>query len=233
MILRCVLLLAGALCWTGCVVETAGPPHHDFQTIERDRSEQVRVSLNMGAGNLRISPGTEKLMRADFTYSVPSWKPEVKYDSVGGHGNLTIRQPESHTARIGHNAYEWDLRLNRDVPLDLSMNFGAGEANLDLGALTLRRVSVEMGVGSLKMDLRGNPKQDYDVRIQGGVGEATVRLPSDVGVDADAEGGIGEIKVQGMHRDGRRYYNGAYADAKVKIHVSVQGGIGSIHLISD
>jgi hypothetical protein len=85
----------------------------------------------------------------------------------------------------------------------------------------------------MNMDLRGNPKQDYDVRVNGGVGEAVVRLPSDVSVEAEAEGGIGEIKVQGMRKDGNRWYTEAYESGKPRIHLSVHGGIGSIRLVAD
>jgi predicted membrane protein len=90
-----------------------------------------------------------------------------------------------------------------------------------------------MGVGELNMDLRGRPKNDYSVRIRGGVGEATVRLPSDVGVSAEAHGGIGDISARGMRQEGSRYYNEAYGRAKPTIRLDIQGGVGSIKLISD
>jgi hypothetical protein len=233
MIARCVPLIAGALCLCGCVIETAGPTQHDFRSIELDKSELVRVDLNMGAGNLRVDGGTQKLMRADFTYNVPSWKPYVRYTGGGSHGTLSIEQPSHHQAHMGHTKYEWDVRLNREVPLDVRVHFGAGDAELSLGGLTLRSVEVDMGVGKLNMDLRGNPKRNYEVRIRGGVGEATVRLPGGVGVDAEAEGGIGSISAPGMRRDGRRYVNDNYDRAKVRIHLDIRGGVGSIRLISD
>jgi predicted membrane protein len=104
---------------------------------------------------------------------------------------------------------------------------------MDLGGLTLRDVDIEMGVGQLDLDLRGTPKMSYDVRIQGGVGEATVRVPSNVGVQAQARGGIGEIQARGFRRDGRFYYNEAFGDSKVVIHLDIQGGVGSIRLLED
>jgi N-terminal domain of toast_rack, DUF2154 len=222
-------LLGAVVCLTGCVVQTAGPPEHDFKVIERDSAESLNANIHMGAGNLRIGSGTEKLVRADFDYNVADWKPEVRYSA----GSLTISQPSSHTAHIGNSRYDWDLRFNREVPLDLHVEFGAGEAHLDLGSLALRRVDVQMGVGTINMDLRGQVKHDYDVRIQGGVGEATVYLPSDVGVYAEASGGIGEIKAQGLQHEGSHYYNEAYQKAQYTIHLNVQGGVGSIRLISD
>ena len=230
---RWMPLLAGAVCLSGCVVETAGPTQHDFRTIDRDDSELVRVNLNMGAGNLRIDSGTDKLVAADFTYNVASWKPEVRYNSAAGRGSLTISQPDRGRTHMGKTDYEWDLRLNRETPLEISVHFGAGEAHLDLGGLTLRSVDVDMGVGKLDLDLHGSPKQSYDVHVRGGVGEATVRLPAGVGVEAEATGGIGEIKASGLRKDGNRYFNDAYRDSKVTVRLDVHGGVGSIRLISD
>ena len=226
------LLLAGIACSTGCVIEHAGPTQHDFQSIDRDNVELVRVNLNMGAGELRVDSGTDKLATADFTYNVPRWKPEVRYTNTAGRGNLTISQPER-GASVGNSKYEWDLRLNKDVPMDITAHFGAGEGRMNLSDLTLRGVEIEMGVGELNLDLRGSPKKSYEVRIRGGVGEATVRLPSRVGVEADVKGGIGEVTASGLHQDGKRYYNDALADSKVAIHLDVEGGVGSIHLISE
>jgi hypothetical protein len=221
----------GALILTGCVVnqEQAGPTQYDSRSIERDNSELVRVNLEMGAGNLKVGTGTSKLAQAYFTYNVPGWKPVVDYSA----GNLTIKQPGSTHTHLGNIKYEWDLRLGRQIPLDLRVHFGAGDAQLDLGSLDLRDVNVEMGVGKMQMDLRGDPTHDYSVHIQGGVGEATVHLPLRAGIYATAQGGIGEIKVRGLRKVGDHWENDAYDTSKVKVRVDVQGGIGRIELIGD
>lgn len=217
---------------TACVLHTeeAGPLLHKSEAFDRDNSEIVRAYLKMGVGELRVSSGpSDKLARADFDYNIRSWQPEVEYRN----GTLRISQPSGIGRHLGNTKYQWDLRFNRDVPLELNINCGAGEGHLDLGDLDLRRVNVEMGVGQVQMDLRGNPKHNYDVRIHGGVGEATVRVPSDVGVYAEAHGGIGEITANGFRHDGSAYYNDSYKKSPVTIRLDVQGGIGSINLISD
>ncbi|HTS26176.1 MAG TPA: toast rack family protein [Bryobacteraceae bacterium] len=227
------MLLAPLVFLCGCVIETAGPTQHDFRSIELDKSEAISVDFQMGMGNLRVDAGTQKLMRADFTYNVPSWKPYVRYDSGPLRSHLSIEQPSQHEARIGGSKYEWDVRLNREVPMDVNVHFGAGHAQLNLGSLTLRAVEVNMGLGRLEMDLRGNPKHNYDVHIKGGVGEVTVRLPGGVGVEAEAQGGIGAITAPGMRREGHRYLNASYDRSKVRIRLEIQGGVGAIQLISD
>jgi hypothetical protein len=224
-------VLSGVFLLGGCMVdrEPLGPTQYDSRAIERDKSAQVTVNLEMGAGNLKVGTGTSKLAQAYFTYNVPGWKPVVDYIP----GDLTIRQPGGSHSHLGNIKYEWDVRLGRQIPLDLHVHFGAGEAQLDLGSLDLRSVEVHMGVGKMNMDLRGDPQQDYSVRINGGVGEATVHLPVKAGVYATAHGGIGEISVRGMQKMGDHWVNEAYDTAKVKVRVDVNGGIGRIELIGD
>jgi len=233
MMLRSLLPGAIALCLAGCVIDTrpTGPLQYDTYHLDRDGSSMVKVNLNMGAGKLQVGSGTEKLLQAYFTYNVPSWKPRVKYDP----GTLTIDQGK--TGHVNFNPgpmkYEWDLRFGRETPLDFGVNFGAGEAQLDLGSLNLRAVNVQIGVGRLTLDLRGRPQHDYSVHIQGGIGEAVVHLPASAGVYASANGGIGEIKTRGLRKEGDHWENEAYGTSKVKIRVDVQGGIGSITLAGD
>ena len=59
-----ILLLAAAL--TGCTISSvpAGPTQYDTKVIDRDASKSAQVRLHMGAGDLKISSGTQKLLRA-------------------------------------------------------------------------------------------------------------------------------------------------------------------------
>jgi hypothetical protein len=220
---------------TGCMIDTArtGPTQNEPWSVERDGSSFLRVNLTMKAGELRLGGGTGKFLEGNFLYNVDAWKPVTRYTTAAGHGDITIEQPGSSPAHIGNTKYRWDLRLTDDVPLDLAVRFGAGEGHLNIGALALRTVNVEMGVGHLEMDLRGSPKRNYDVRVRGGVGELTVRLPRDVGVAAKAAGGIGAIDTSGLWREAGRWVNAAYENTKAAIHLDIRGGIGAIHLISD
>lgn len=234
--LSSLLLLPVLVSLTGCVIETnhSGPVQYSSESVEMDDSELVRVDLNMGAGDLRVTDGGAKLMRADFAYNVPEWKPEVRYSRTGKQAALTIQQPgKNHTTVLGNTKYTWELQLNRKAPLDLSFHFGAGQAKLDLGSLDLRGVEVNMGVGQLDMDLRGTPKHSYDVNIHGGIGEATVHVPVDAGIYAEAHGGIGEIKVRGLRQEDGHWVSQSYDHAGNKIRLQINGGIGQVNVIAD
>ena len=226
-------VILAAACFTSCVAENVGgPDRHETRTIPLDTSETARVDLRMGAGELRVNGGAQGLMDAAFRYNVSAWKPDVRYRSFAGRADLTVRQPEG-GRHFGNADYDWDLRLNDEIPMDLLIHFGAGAARLNLGSLNLRSIQVDMGVGEINLDLRGTPRRDYEVRIRGGVGEATVRLPEDAGIYAVAQGGIGDIKVRGLRQEGRHWVNDLYGSAKTQIHLDVRGGVGAINLLAE
>lgn len=227
-------LLSATLTLSGCIgINTpAGPEQHESRSVDLDKSERVRVELKMPAGELDVRGGAPKLLDADFTYNVAAWKPDVRYSSAGSTGDLRIEQhgPSSHTGRTKNH---WDLRFSDTVPIDLRVDFGAGEARLNLGSVDLRSVEIDMGAGSLRVDLRGAPRKDYSVHIRGGVGETIVELPKNVGISATATKGIGDVSVTGLTKSGDHYVNDAYEKATVRIRLDIQAGVGSIKLIAD
>jgi hypothetical protein len=236
---RAYIPMLAALASCGCVVndlggrlEQPGETITEKVVIQRSKApdaEMLKVDLTMGAGELVVSPGAKELMEGVFTYNVPGWKPEVKMDGAGFRARLSVKQGSA-SSSFGEVKNIWDLKLADNIPLDLSIRCGAGENKLNLGAMSLRSVQIEMGAGQVDMDLRGKPAKSYEVRIEGGVGQAKVYLPSDVGIAADAHGGIGEIKVRGLKKDGDRWVNDALGKSKVTIHLTVKGGIGEIDI---
>lgn len=218
---------------TGCAPDWGppGPERSETRSIPLDPSEEVRVDLRMGAGELTVRGGADQLMDGVFNYNRLRLRPEVSYSGGGFRGHLTVEEP----GHVGGSPrrYAWDLRFNDQKPLDLDVNFGAGQCRLDLADLTLRRVEIKMGVGQLKMDLRGTPKHDYSVFVRGGVGEATIYLPQHVGIEAEVRGGIGDIHAPGLEKHDGRYLNDLYGHSSVNVHLDISGGIGQIHLVDN
>src|SRR6266852_5858533 len=228
------IVISRALTLCGCwgISTPTGPEQRESRSVDLDKSERVRAELKMPVGELNVRGGAQKLLDADFTYNVAAWKPDIRYSSAGAVGDLILEQ-HGPTSSSGNTKNRWDLRFNDNVPVDLRVEFGAGEGRLNLGSLSLRSVEFEMGAGTLHLDLRGAPSKDYSVRIRGGVGEATVYLPKEIGISATASGGIGDISVTGLRKSADRYVNDAYERAAVRIRLDIQGGVGSIKLIAE
>ena len=222
-----VALVAICSCNEGPRSVVRGEPRHESTSIDRGDAKMSRIELNLGAGELRVSGGSKKLLEADFDFEDPSQRPRVESHSTGFRGDVKISEPSGISLHNGK--YRWEVRLTDDVPVDFNAHLGAGEATIDLSSVSKRSVSVNMGVGQLSLDLRGKVESDYSVDINGGVGEARIRLPADAAVTANASGGIGEISVDGLEKRGGRWIN-PRNDHGPRIHLNVHGGIGQIHI---
>ena len=203
----------------------------ESESVELGGAESVRVEVRMGLGKLKVEGGADELMNAEFTYNVAEWKPEVKYRVSGGQGYLTVQQPsEVEDIPVGEVRYEWDLRFNNDVPLNLSIVLGAGSSHLELGGLSLSKLDVVTGAGEGTIDLTGDWTQSLDVIVKGGVGKANLRLPSDVGVRVKLHGGIGNIDIGDFYKDDGAYVNEAYGESEVTLNIDITGGVGQVNL---
>jgi hypothetical protein len=227
------LLLPALVAICGCNLDgervSTSEMRTESKTVALGAAQSVRVSLNMKAGELKVGGGATQLLDADFTYNVPRWKPEVKYEVRGGVGDLEVEQPES-GASMGNTRNDWDVHLSNKVPMEMTVNMGAGRATLTLAGLALSRLEVNMGAGETTLDLTGNWKKDLSAQVHGGVGKVTIRLPKDVGVHVIAQGGLGSINAGGFQKHGDAYVNDLYGKSPVTLRIEVEGGVGEINL---
>jgi hypothetical protein len=227
------LFLSALVAMCGCNLSgnrmTTSETRKESKTVALGAAQSVQVSLKMKAGELKVAGGATQLMDADFTYNVPEWKPEVKYEVSGGVGDLEVEQPGSGSS--GDNTRnEWDLHLNDKAPMEITVNMGAGRATLTLAGLALSKLELNMGAGETTVDLTGDWKKDLSAQIHGGVGRATIRLPREVGVHVVAHGGIGSINASGFQKQGDAYVNDAFGKSPVTLQIEVEGGVGAINL---
>jgi hypothetical protein len=206
------------------------PILHSPQSVDLQGATSVAAKIDMGAGQLNVNNGSSHLADADFSYDQDSGKPRMDYSVSGTNGNLDISQHENGGMHFGRNENTWTVRFG-EVPLDLNVDMGAGQGELNLRGINLTRLKIEMGAGQINLDLTGERKQNFDVDVQGGVGEAKIRLPHEVGVEIRADGGIGSIDTEGLHKEGGRWVNDAWGKSPITIHMNVEGGIGAIRLV--
>lgn len=199
-------------------------------------SAEGSVDIRFGAGNLNVdalTAGSPQLIQGsvdlsrneqlDKSYSVNNGAARFVLDSRGS-WNMG---PEV----LGGSDKNWDLSLNRDIPLDLRISTGAGRSTLDLTSLNLRRFELDGGVGQATVKLPAHGK--YPVTIDGGVGQIVVIIPQGLAARVRTEGGVGGVRVEGdFRKDGNVYTIGSYGSAPDQADVQVDNGVGQIVLKS-
>jgi hypothetical protein len=284
---------------SGCTTIEVGELQTESVSVELENADSVDVELDMSRGEMNIAGGADKLLDAEFRYNVAAWKPEIKYNVIGDKGKLIVRQPRLEGI-VGPNARnEWDLTINEDIPMDLSIDMSSGNCDFKMGSSLLKtlkidsssgnvdstlignqsllkevnidmssgaasldlsgdypslstlviksssgnvdadlngnygslsNVEIDLSSGNAFVDLSGNWGSDAQVELAASSGQITLRLPQNVGVYVDAHTSSGNIKASGFRLDDDNYYNDAYGESNVTIHVKATVSSGNIEL---
>jgi predicted membrane protein len=257
-----VLLIVGALYATNALTgnawweprtwnkPAAGDVMTDTKAIDLQGARTALVELQMGAGRVTLSGGASDLMNVTFTYNVIAWKPIVDYVVNGDEGRLLVRQPSgTYQAFSGSYRNDWDIRLSRTTPVDLTLKNGAGDMDMDLSDTMVRTLTVDSGassttiktcpkamtsltvkagVGQVNLDLTGDWKNSADVQVNGGVGSIKLVVPENIGVTINAQRGLGSIDANGFTKNGSTYRNAAWGTTAVTLNVDLKVGVGSV-----
>jgi hypothetical protein len=176
------------------------------EPINGAESVELEIAPGVAQLNLQAVSGLDNLFEADVNY-----RGEIAYDvdddaereitlrnrsNSGLDGMLNFFDLFNVGEDLSTDDFQWDVDLNPGVPYDMRINGGVGELNLDLAALELTELRIEIGVGSVDLTLP-EPVESYEVRVDGGVGRTVLNLPEGVPIRLEAETGVGDLSIPG------------------------------------
>lgn len=206
----------------------AGGEAQELRTMTSARqlegTDPVQVHVDYAAGTLDLRPARRPMLyRMELRYDEGRVRPVTRYDErtrtlrLGTDGREGRHGPRRPRGREGQHA---TIELSRDVPLELELDFGAGQAEIDLGGLRLQ--SLELSTGASETELRfdePNPIRATRVEINAGAAELRVLGLGNVRADRiDFQGGVGSTLLD---------FSGAWGTSSA---ASVKMGIGSVVL---
>jgi hypothetical protein len=219
-----------AFCAMACGASgPASPVVHEHPVVERGAATDARVEIDMSAGEVTVKSGAAKLFEGDFDFNVPVLKPAIAYEVNGSTGTLKVSQGST----SGNYENTWRLSLDETTPIDLHVSLTAGDAQLVVGRLNLRSLTIRLGAGDLMVDLRGTPTTSYRVSVEAGAGDTTIHLPASVGISARTSGIIGDSTVSGLEKRDGRWINPRAESSSVTIDLQVQHAIGDLRLLAE
>lgn len=195
---------------------TPGPDITEQITVAAPDSEETRLHISFGAGELRLSPGAEAaLVTGTVTYNLPNFKPEV----TEAGGTIELKQGDIKSLNVGDFRNEWNLNLGLS-PMELEINAGAYQGRYEFGGLALTGLTVKDGAsdvilsfsepnqadmavfryetGASNVELTGLANANFSTLIfNGGAGNYTLDFSGELGQAATArvETGFGDLKL--------------------------------------
>lgn len=153
--------------------QKAGPEVKEAITVADPQSDEIRLTLSFGAGKLTLSPGPqgENLVDGTAIYNVDDLKPQIQKNG----SSIEIKQGDFHSLPpFDDMKNEWDLKLS-DAPLDLTIQAGAYDGNLELGGLALKSLTVHDGASHVDLSFE-EPNQTEMSLLRYETGASDVKL---------------------------------------------------------
>jgi len=149
----------------------AGPDVKESITVADPKSDETRLTISFGAGTLKLSPGAKNLVDGDVIYNVKELKPEV----ITNGNSIEVKQGDfKNLPQFNDMKNEWDLKLGK-APMDLTIQAGAYNANLELGGLALKSLTVRDGAANVDLSF-SQPNQTEMSVLRYETGASTVTL---------------------------------------------------------
>ncbi len=203
----------------------------ETSTVSVMTADSVTVVVDVSVCDLIIEGGANTLLDAEFTYNVPSWKPEITYTESGSHGRLTIRQSAA-KGSVGRGAdCDWHLRFSDDIALTMEIDSGVGRSDLDLAGMMLTDLNADVGVGEIIVELGDTLDHDIAIEIDSGVGDIVLHIPEQANVILDCDTGIGGIDSGDLVRRDGVYVTDIPTESGGTVRINVDIGVGDIRII--
>jgi hypothetical protein len=150
-IISAILVLALASMACGFSVDLGqpkvGPDVKESISVTDPKVDETRLRLLFGAGSLTLSPGASALLEGTVIYNVKDLKPDVIEDGA----QVTIKQGDfKGLPPLNNWKNEWDLQLGK-APMDLVIEAGAYNGELELGGLSLKSLTINDGAADVNL----------------------------------------------------------------------------------
>jgi hypothetical protein len=193
--------------------------------LDLGTATQGDISINFGAGDLTVgkaAPG--KIVDGTF-------EGEVRYDAKPD-GRVWLKLEPLNWWGWNPRGYRWNVGLTDAVPLKLTLDGGAANANLDLTDLKVTDLRVKTGASGTVVRL---PSAAGLTVVHVNAGAASVKLIVPAGVAARVHStmaiGSNDINQQRFPRAGGDYVSPDYATAANKVDIQFDGGVGSLAVV--
>jgi hypothetical protein len=216
-----------ALLVVGAALAVASPARaQDWATMKSARQLQdqkpMRVEIEYGAGSLRVLPAAKSMLyEMELRYDKRYFEPVTDFNSAGRTLHLGMKSRDRDGKNISmKEGSRATIKLTPEAPLDLELQFGAGEADIDLGGVRLRKLDLSTGASRTRVRFgTPNPIAAQDVEIKAGAAELTViGLGNLRAQHLEFQGGVGSATLD---------FSGAW---NLNSTASVQMGVGSVTL---
>jgi hypothetical protein len=197
-------------------------------SVPLEGAASAYVKLDHGAGRLtlRSGAGPGEIINGTFGNGV-----SVKSRVEAGRLEVKLRTSQQPWAWWPGESMDWEIRLNREIPLFLKIDSGASASVLDLSDLKVTDLDIDTGASSTELTLPANAGNTH-VDIDTGASSLKVSIPSGVAASIRVKSGIAAVNINSRfpRLDGGLYQSPDYSTAANRVDMTIDAGVGAVEV---
>jgi len=222
------LIFAGG--WVLVGVLFRGNVETENASIDLQDANNAYLKISHGAGELKVHSGASINEIAHGTF-------------VGGLEHKATRNGDRLEVRMrpakdfmdfpffgSHSQLDWDVALNAEIPIALTLSLGANKSVLDLHELNITDLKLETGASDTRLTLpaRGRVRADLDL----GAASLEVAIPGSLSARIRASLGAADMQIDESRfpRNGSYYQSPDYDSAADSVDITIDAGAASIKI---
>lgn len=222
--------IALGLAWVAAAVVAPTASAQSWRTLDVARqltdSAPASVQVVYGTGRIGVRATSNPLLyHIQVRYDATRAQPRHTFDVASRKLQIGVQKSEMRfPGRNDSDAGHLQLELSRSTPLDLNLDLGAVESDLDLTGLRISRLRVESGASDAKLrfdSLNATRMSVLDISL-GAASFRGDRLANANAQDIRVDAGIGNVELD----------LGGQWTQDIDLHVEVTLGIVTIHVPS-
>jgi hypothetical protein len=198
-------------------------------TIPVEQAQSGKVTFKHGAGRLNVSAGSneDELLSGTFDNGI-----EQKMYRSGSQFDLELHPPADIFRNFPHTpGYNWDVKLNPNLDLNLKFESGANETLLDLRKLKVSALKISTGASSNVVKLPEAAGYTF-VDIESGAASLTLEVPAQAAAKIQVSSGLSSINIPSNRfpATSSGYQSPDYDTNPNKFEIKIESGVGSINI---
>jgi hypothetical protein len=201
-------------------------PSSPIAYLKNDTASFI-VTLKPSIAQVSIDAYTDSANLIGGDVSLPKGLHLTEEYTAGNRARLRLStQPASRNWWPGQTEM-WDLKLNGDTLLDMEVDLGVGDLNLNLSDLLVNKLTTDFGIATINIQLP--TEGGHDITIDGGIGTLSLEIPIDTAVRITIDGGIVTKNFPPTYqRSNNVWTSPGYTESDDRVNVFISLGIGTI-----
>jgi hypothetical protein len=219
------VILINAVSGEGGTFQSRAPTFEHF-SIERELGvKSALIKVQTGVGRLTIDGGSKRLVSGTFRSSF--LRLDTQSEVKSGVQQVTLKTVGS-LRRFGRRTNELEFSINSFIPVQLVVESGAIDMDIDLSKVNAELVDIDTGASRLNL-VMGNEATYSKVNIGAGASSINIDLPGTVGARVVIDSGLSSKDLVGFKKvNSKTYETENYNTALKKVEINLDVGVSSV-----